>query len=123
MTTFRSEDLFGSGPHRVTMGPRSLSLVPNFQLGEPGAGTTFVGVLEWEVVVEGCLIATTRASLWALRDAFAERISDEPAVGSLVLSDGREFSNMTMASYAETGAVVAGRVWSVGYKAVFRHRK
>jgi hypothetical protein len=123
MTTFRSLELFASGPHRVTRGPRALSLVPNFQLGEPGAGTTLVGAMEWEVIVEGRLVASTRSALWALRDAFTDLITNEPETGLLELSDGREFEEMLLVSYTETGPVVPGRGWSVGYKAVFRYRK
>lgn len=123
MTTFRSLELFSTGPHRVTTGPRALSLVPNYQLGEPGAGTTLVGALEWEVIVEGRLVASTRSALWALRDAFTELIINEPETGRLVLVDGREFEEMLLVSYTETGPVLPGRAWSVGYKAVFRYRK
>lgn len=123
MTSFRTLDLFGSGPHRASMGVRGLSLVPNFQVGEPGAGTTLVGAMDWEVVIEGRLVASTRTALWALRDAFTELIVDEPETGKLVLGDGRQLEKMLLASYAETGPVCPGREWSVGYRAVFRHRK
>lgn len=123
MTTFNGQSLFSSGPHRVHMGPRAQSLVPNYQLGEPGAGTTLIGPLEWEIIIEGRLIASTRSSLWSLRDALTELIGDEPAVATLVLSDGTTFDDMTFTSYTETAPIAQGRVWSVGYKAVFRKRK
>jgi hypothetical protein len=105
------------------MGPRALSIVPNFQLGEPGPGTTILGTLDWDVVVEGRLIATSRSALWTLRDAFNALIAPEPESGTLVLGDGREFTEMILSSYAEIGPVVAGRAWSVAYRAVFRYRK
>lgn len=123
MTMFRGLNLFGSGPHRAGTGPRALSLVPNYQFGEPGAGTTLVGALEWEVIIEGRLMASTRAALWSLRDAFTDLINSEPEHGKLVLDDGRQFESMTLVSYTENGPVVPGRAWSVGYKAVFRCRK
>lgn len=123
MTTFRSMNLFGSGPHRVSMGPRALSIVPNFQLGEPGPGTTILGTLDWDVVVEGRFIATTRSALWSLRDALTDLIVPEPEAGTLALVDGRSLHEMILASYAEIGPVVAGRAWSVAYRAVFRYRK
>lgn len=123
MTTFRAMNLFASGPHRVSTGPRALSLVPNFQLGEPGAGTTLIGALEWEIIIEGRLIASTRSALWTLRDAFTDLINSDPEIGKLALDDGRQFDDMTLVSYSENGPVVPGRSWSVGYKAVFRQRK
>jgi hypothetical protein len=123
--TYANREIFGSGPHRVTRGPRVVSLVPNFAVDRPGAGTMVVGVAEWEVVVAGRLVAADVAGLMPLRAELAALITDPPTVAKLEMDavrGGESLADMMAVRVEETGPVVVGRVASVGYRAVFRQK-
>lgn len=120
--TFQGLDLFSSGPHRVVTRPRELSIVANFQLNLPGSGSTIIGVSDWEVVIEGRLVALTSTALRTLREGFVELITDPATSGELVLPDGFSYSSLYITRYEETGLVAKGRTKSVGYRATFRNK-
>lgn len=120
MSSYKGLDLFGSGPHRFSLGRQGQQVLSYFGTGTPAPGTFSVGVLELEVVVRGRLVAVSEAGLWALRDAVAAEVVFPLSPGELVDGTGRSFAGMSLVRWAEGDRVDRGRVRSVGYEAVFR---
>ncbi|GJM19278.1 MAG: hypothetical protein DHS20C14_14910 [Phycisphaeraceae bacterium] len=124
MSSFRGNDIFGSGPHRVTAPARRLLVIPKWvQFQQPhddGTGSEVTGAKEEIMSVSGRLVAPDEATLWALREAVAAEAELPEKKGDLIDNDGRTWAAMTMISYEELGVVDRGRVWSVRYEATFR---
>lgn len=120
MSSFKGLDLFGSGPHRFSLGRQGQHVVPDYLLGLGGAGSTPQGLVELDVVVKGRLVSATESGLWALRDAEVAQLLDPPDPGLLADGRGREWTGMSFITWTEEPRVEKGRVWSVAYTAVFR---
>ena len=124
MSSFRGNDIFGSGPHRVTAPARELLVIPRWvQIGFPhdnGQGSEVLGAKERIMTVSGRLVASSESSLWTLREAVASEAELPEKQGDLVDNLGHTWPGMTMISYEEHGPVDRGRVWSVRYTATFR---
>lgn len=120
-SSFKSLDLFGSGPHRFSMGEQGLYTVALRAFGDPSVpGSAAFGSLELEVVVRGRLTAASDSALWTLRDAIKAQATHPASAGALVDHHGRSWSGMTLVQYVEDDRVDRGRVVSVGYEARFR---
>ncbi len=119
-SSFKSKNLFGSGPHRFAMGKRGELVVSNFALGGGDAGSVWLGLLETDITVRGRLQAATEAALWTLRDAVLAELIDPPTAGTLIDLNGRTWSSMSFVSYVEGDRTDRGRVRSVTYTAIFR---
>lgn len=120
-STYKSQDIFGSGPHRFTEGERGLFVVGNSALaGVPAPGSTALGVQETEVVVTGRLMAATDSALWTIRDAITALLVFPQTPGTLVDHHGRSWANMTFISFEVDDRTDRGRDVSIGYTAVFR---
>lgn len=124
MSSFRGLDLFGSGPHRFVVPERALVVIPLWVIAstgyDDGSGSVVLGERELIVEVHGRLVAAGESGLWALRAAVAGEADTPQTSGALVDNDGRTWSDMTLVKYLEAGAIDRGRVWSMGYVAVFR---
>jgi hypothetical protein len=120
MSTFKGLDLFGPGPHEVTVGPRGSFVLPDAALGSPGPNSYAVGVRELDLAVEGRLVAASLAALEAQRDAVAAQLLNPPTAGTLVDPHGRAWAGLSFISFEERGPVERGRVWSLAYTARFR---
>jgi hypothetical protein len=120
MSSYKSLDLFGSGPHRFALAKQGEDVVPNFTLGTGGSGSTVIGPIELDVIVSGRLVAADESALWTLRDAITAQLTDPPVPGTLIDNHGRTWSDMSFITYQEADRVDRGRAWSVEYKAVFR---
>ncbi len=120
MSSFKSLDLFGSGPHRFSVGKRGELAVPAYVLGGSGSGSTILGPIELDVIITGRLIASTEANLWALRDAAAAQAGHPPSPGTLIDNHGRIWTSMTFLTYQEQDRTDRGRTVSIHYKATFR---
>ena len=120
MSSFKSKDLFGSGPHRFAMGPQGQLSWPNTRFDIFDPGTIPLGLVELDIIVTGRLVAATEPALWILRDAVANELLNPPTAGTLVDSTGRSWTNRSFIEYKEADRVDRGRVWSIGYVAVFR---
>lgn len=120
MSSFDGEDLFGSGPHEFRQNTQGYLVVQNGTPGSPAPGSTVLGLLELDVIVEGRLVAGSAAALWDLRDAITDLFGPSPTVGTLIGNDGRQWASMSFIRYEELGAVEHGRVYSIAYKATFR---
>jgi hypothetical protein len=120
MSSFKSIDLFGSGPHRFAVGKQGEDVVPNFTLGAGGSGSTAVGPIELDVIVSGRLVAASESALWTLRDAVTAQLADPPVPGTLTDGHGRTWTGMSFITYQEGDRTDRGRVVSIEYRAVFR---
>jgi hypothetical protein len=122
MSSYGGIDLFGSGPHRFAVRPRGVETQPRWRItgNNTHAGTLPIGETELEIVVTGRLVAASEAALWTLREAVAGAASFLNGASTLVDDAGRSFADMWFVEYAEADRVDAGRVWSIGYTAVFR---
>ncbi len=121
-SSFKSIDLFGSGPHRFVVGERGVLTVPLSVLSGDSLDPRVVSgdLRPLRVDVIGRLVAASEAALGVLRSAVLAQVTDPPQVGALVLTDGRSFAGLSLTSYEEEAPVDRGRVWSVGYVAGFR---
>lgn len=120
-SSYKTLNLFGSGPHRFHMNEQGLYVVALRAFGDPSTpGSVPLGDVELEVVVRGRLTAATDAALWTLRDAITAQATFPATAGTLVENHGRSWSDMTLWQYTEDDRVDRGRVVSVGYEALFR---
>lgn len=120
---YNGSALFDSGPHQFIVERQGQTeLSPGWQppQGQPYAKWTPIGPVQLSVRVRGRLTAATESGLWALRDALAGALTTSPSSGTLEDGNGRSWPGMWLVRYEETGPVDVGRVWSIGYEAVFR---
>ena len=120
MSSFKSLDLFGSGPHRFRFGKQGYLLTLDFFGGGAGAGSTNQGKVELDIFVRGTLVANTETALWSLRNAVRAQLATPPVPGTLIDSASRSWANMTLAAYTENDRRDRGRVFSIHYEAHFR---
>jgi len=120
-SSFKGNDLFGSGPHVFELGRQGRRIVSLAALsGDPSIeGTIESGDHELRVTVKGRLVAESESALWALRDAIAAEAAFEVAGGNLVDHHGRTWSGVKLFWVEWDGAVDRGRTWSIGYEALF----
>lgn len=120
-SSFKGQNLFGSGGHRFVnrrMGRRVVSL--SAVSGDPSVPGTFESG-DWEVWVEvrGRLVAPSDSSLWSLRDDILDEAKFGVSAGTLEDEQGHQWADMRFLTYEETGPTQRGREVSVGYVAVF----
>lgn len=120
MSTFKGQNIFGSGPHRFALGRQGAFVVPQSAFGSPGADSISLGMTELDIVVTGRLIAASEAALRTLRDAVVAMLAHPPAPGTLVDNAGRSWPDMSFIHFEEAGPLDRGRAWSVAYEARFR---
>jgi hypothetical protein len=120
MSSFKSLNLFGSGPHRFRFARQGYLVTLDLFNGGSGAGSTSQGPLELDIFVRGRLIASSEAALWTLRDAIRAQIVASPVAGTLVDSAGRSWTGMTLTNYVEHDRRDWNRVFSIGYEVQFR---
>lgn len=119
-SSFKSIDLFNSGPHRFNIGRQGELFLPAYLTGGSGAGSTLLGLLELEVVVTGRLVATSEAGLWTLRDALTAQLAHPPVPGTLIDSHARSFAAMSFLTIQWDDRTDRNRTTSITYKAIFR---
>lgn len=120
MSSFKGIDLFGTGPHRFSVGPRGQLITSNFFNGAGNAGSTAQGLIAWQVIVKGRLAGATQAALDAARDAVLAQLEPTPTPGDLVDTRGRTWEGMSFVSFQEGDRTDRGRLYSVAYTAVFQ---
>ncbi len=120
-SSFKGDDLFGSGAHRFSMGERSRRIVSLSALTQDVTqeGTLEFGDLEIRVFVRGRLVADTETDLMDLRDAIVAQADSAAASGLLKDAHGNEWGTMKLISYEEFGSVSRGRELSIGYAVEF----
>lgn len=118
-SSFKSLDLFGSGPHRFRELRRGQLIVPEFALGLLSPGSIYLGPLELQVEVRGRLIAASESALWTLRDAITAQLLDPPSPGTLIDLHGRTFADMSFIRFEPGDRTDRGREVSLAYTALF----
>ncbi len=118
-SSFKSIDLFGSGPHRFAVGAQGEQVLSNLRNPIPLPGSTPIGPLELVVKVTGRLVAASESALWALRDAITAEFAHPPVPGTLVDHHGRTWTGMCFVTFEEGDRTDRGRTRSVEYSATF----
>lgn len=120
-SSFKGVDYFGSGPHRFVVGRQGRRLVSLAAVtGDPTLSGSFeAGDRELRLEVRGRLVAQSEAGLWALRDALTLQAAFEVTGGTLIDHHGQEWEDVVLLTVEWAGPVGRGRVWSVGYTALF----
>lgn len=119
-SSFKGNDLFGSGPHRFSQRRQGQVMLSYISLGTYQVGTFGLGLTELDVVVKGRLVAASESALWTLRDAVVAELEESPTLGTLVDLHGRSWAGMSFIEFVEGDRTDRGRVWSMAYEAVFR---
>lgn len=119
-SSFKSLNLFGSGPHRFSRSPQGELAISDVALGSFTPKTNVFGLVELEIVVRGRLVAVSDSALWTLRDAITAQLTDPPAKGTLVDHTGRSYADMSFLRYEESPRTDRGRAVSIAYLARFR---
>ncbi|MBS0188988.1 MAG: hypothetical protein JSS51_13050 [Planctomycetes bacterium] len=120
MSSFKSLNLFGSGPHRFALEAQGQLVVPKLRLGYQVSGSAWLGLEELTVRVTGRLIAPSESALWSLRDAITAQLLHPPTPGILIDNSGRSYTQMSFIDFEEADRVDRNRVCSMGYSARFR---
>jgi hypothetical protein len=120
-SSYKGNDIFGSGPHRFSMEPVGLFVATKSAINAfPTPGSIALGLLELEVVVTGRLIADTDADLWDLRDAITDLAIFPTDPGDLEDHHARVWTEMTLHRFETADRVDRGRRVSIAYVARFR---
>ena len=120
MSSYKSIDLFGSGPHRFRTGPRGQLVTQDFFVGGSGGGSTAQGLIDYDVIVTGRLVAASEAALWTLRDAIIAQLQATPTPGTLTDNHGRSWTGLSFIAYTEADRTDRGRTFSMAYTAGFK---
>ncbi len=119
MSSYKSLDLFGSGPHRVQEGVAAEVLESELFRTPPNSGTRYIGPAELSVVVTGRLVSSSESGLWSLWDALTAQVIDPPTPGTLVDAHGRSWTALSLVRVTPGDRADRGRVWSLAYTARF----
>lgn len=118
-SSYKSLDLFGSGPHRFALARQGQALTSELFATPPAPGTRYLGLVELQVNVTGRLAAADEAGLWALRDAVTDQLLEDPVPGTLIDLHGREWENMSFVGFVAADRTDRGRIVSIAYEAKF----
>ncbi len=120
-SSYKGQNLFGSGAHRFVLGRLGRRIVSESTLTqdptEPGSAEW--GDLETRVEVRGRLVSSSDSGLWSLRDDIIAQADSTVESGTLIDEHNHSWDDFKLLTYEETGAVRRGRKVSVGYVAVF----
>ena len=116
MSSFDSLDLFASGPCVFEAGPRGRQWARKVDLGTDEPGIQVLGDHTLTVRVRGRLSAASAAALTTLSDALEAQVDSK---GDLIDDDARMWKGLTMIEVVYEGPPEVGRLWSVGYTALF----
>ena len=119
MSSFKSLNLFGSGPHRFAVAHQGQAISSELFEPNPASSSLYRGLTELQVVITGTLIAATEAGLWSLRDAITDQLLDPPEPGTLIDQHGREWADMSFIKFTPADCTNRGRVVSLEYEARF----
>ncbi len=118
-SSFKSLNLFGSGPHRFALARQGQALASELFSSPPNSGTRYLGLVELQVIVKGSLVAATETDLWTLRDAVTAQLLDPPSPGTLIDLHGRTWTDMSFVGFIAGDRTDRGRVVSLEYEARF----
>ncbi len=115
MSSYKQQNLFGSGPHRFAAHGRSLRLAEHETPGVDGAAVTSLGRSTRRIDQTGSLIADDLAGLQNQLDA-VEAAMDGTA-GSLIDESGRSFDGVLLVRFAPGEIHRLGPRLAVDYQA------
>lgn len=118
-SSFKAQDIFGSGPHRFRVMAQGELLVPNVEMDPQQSGSTVIGPLDFVVEVTGRLVSSTEAGLWTIRDTITNLLTHPPVAGTLVDLLGRPWTDMSFIRFEPGTQTDRGRARSIGYRATF----
>jgi hypothetical protein len=120
MSSFKGQDIFGSGPHRFSAAPRGQLLISALSQNQFDPSSIPLGLLEEEVRVRGRLVGTSQAQLRQRIDAVNALLEHPPTPGVLIDEHGKQYAGMSFVRFEEEDRTDRGRVCSLAYEAVFR---
>lgn len=120
MSSFKGQNLFGSGPHRARFARQGYLVTLDLFNGGSGPGSTSHGPRELDIIISGRLVASSESALWTLRNAIRAHITASPTAGTLIDTAGRSWTGMTLITYTESDRRDQNRVFSIAYEAHFR---
>jgi hypothetical protein len=118
-SSFKSLNLFGSGPHRFAESASAEVLDSELFSSVPNSGSRYIGLGELAVLVTGRLAASGESALWTLWDAITAQVVDPPEPGMLVDTHGRSWGTMSLVRATPGDRVDRGRAWTMSYQARF----
>lgn len=118
MSSFDSANLFGSGPHRFSVGPRGQQLARLSDIDDDpaSAGSQAIGAADIDVLVRGRLIADDDADLQAQIDAISAKLNVQ---ANLIDHHDHTYGDVTFISFAAADRTDRGRAVSLAYTARF----
>jgi hypothetical protein len=116
MSTFAGADLFGSGPHTLSVGPRGKQWARSIDLGTPSAGIEVLGDHTTSIEVRGRLTAADTTALNAIAAALESAAGSK---GTLVDDSGRTWADLTLIEVVYDGPPQTGRLVSIAYRTLF----
>jgi hypothetical protein len=121
MSSFKGNDLFGSGPHRFQVGRQGRRVISYAAAaGDPTVPGSFVsGDHELRITVRGRLVANSDAALWTLRDAISAEAASTATAGTLADGRGRSWTDVKLLTFTPDAPTDRGRTHSVAYTAEF----
>jgi hypothetical protein len=119
MSSYKSTDLFGSGPHRFSTSPRGQQMVPRLAIGQAQAGFVSIGDAQLVVTVRGRLIADNDAGLDTLLDAINTKLAQHATPGDLTDNHGRTYSGIKFNDFTPADRTDRARKVSLEYTARF----
>ena len=118
MSSFKGNDLFGSGPHRFSDPNEGQQMVLRLALGQSLAGSISLGDQEIVVIVKGRLVDDSDAKIDLALDTIRAELDDFTA-GTLEDNHGRQWATMKFARFEPAERRDRGRLVSLAYVARF----
>jgi len=113
MSSYNSQNLFGSGPHKIVQGGELLSKKRTGYAGADGIDSMIMGGRGWPVIIRGRLRAASRAALEVLISAIEDAFRWGPC--TLITDDGVNILNVELDRIDLIGTVGVGDYISIEY--------
>ncbi len=120
-SSFRGDDLFGSGPHSFVVWRQGRVVLPDSIANNDvfDTGSIIIGERELRIEVRGRLVSSSESGLWSERDAILDHAGFSDPSGTLEDQHGHEWDDVYLIEFEPIGSVERGRVYSMSYRALF----